>query len=407
MDDLLLQYTLMNDTEETAFLDDEEDVKMLAATLVVGVELARLDRIETRNPGQLYLCRAQLLPDPHRNTLWQVLYQSQNDRAFIATMGIDVQTFGLILTSGFASQWYKKPIARIDPLGLILHYLNSTMHETSLQQIFALTPATISCYLTSGLPMLLETLCSMADATIRWLRGPEFECCSALVVARHLIDGLKLPIQTSEDVDIENATYNGWLSEHFVSSVIAFSAEGVVIAARTNAPGSWHDSRLTSHIYTQLRVDTPPNYYLVADTAFPRGSTSIDGRIRAPLKHGQVLWGSAAEIEEHMVFNQELLPYRQTAEWGMRAIQGAFGRLCIPLNISNQEARSDLIEICLQLHNLRAIRVSVNQIQTVYMKHWQATEDDLNVWQDFKNMLFSEQRKKDRVSHFHITLEYQ
>lgn len=180
-----------------------------------------------------------------------------------------------------------------------------------------------------------------------------------------------------------------------------------MIAARTNAPGSWHDSRLASHIYTKLRLDTPPGYYIITDTVFPHGMTSVDGRICAPLKHGQVLRGSAAEIEEHMVFNRQLLSYRQTAEWGMRAIQGAFGRLRIPLDITNQEARSDLIEICLRLHNLRAVRVGINQIRTVYMKHWQATEDDLDVWRDFESMLFSEQRKKDRVSRFHVILEYQ
>ncbi|KAG1894356.1 uncharacterized protein F5891DRAFT_1195338 [Suillus fuscotomentosus] len=67
MDDLLLQYhNLVNDGEEMGFLDDEEDARMLAATLVAGIELARLDRVETRNPKRLYLCRAHLLPDPHR-----------------------------------------------------------------------------------------------------------------------------------------------------------------------------------------------------------------------------------------------------------------------------------------------------------------------------------------------------
>jgi hypothetical protein len=168
-------------------------------------------------------------------------------------MGIDVPTFEFILTSGFASQWYEKPITRPDinlhgiprlnrrslnaggALGLILHYLNSTMQETSLQQIFALVPATVSRYLTSGLLILLETLCSMTDARIQWPWGPNFEWCSALVIAHHprlqgafgSIDGLKLPVQTSEDDDIENATYNGWLSEHFISSVITFSAEGM------------------------------------------------------------------------------------------------------------------------------------------------------------------------------------
>ncbi|KAJ8582170.1 hypothetical protein M405DRAFT_922049, partial [Rhizopogon salebrosus TDB-379] len=382
---------------------------------------------------RLYLCRPQLLPNPRVNTPWQALYESQNDRAFITTMGFDVQTFGSILTSGFASQWYEVPVAHPDvsphgnsrpnrrsldaggALGLLLHYLNSTMHEISLQQIFALIPATVSRYITSGLPMLLHTLRSMSDATIQWPRGPDFERCSALVVACHprlqgafgSIDGLKLPVQTSDDIDIENATYNGWLSEHFVSSVLAFSAEGVVIAARTNAPGSWHDSRLASPIYTRLRLNMPPHYYIVADTAFPCGTNAIGGRIHAPLKHGEVLCGSAAEIEERMAFNRELLSYRQTAEWGMWGIQGAFGRLRVPLDVNNQEARSNLIEVCLRLHNLRAIRVGINQIRTVYMKHWQANEDDIEVWRDFENMLFSEQRKKDRVSRFHVTLEFQ
>ncbi|KAG2067553.1 hypothetical protein BDR04DRAFT_1212289 [Suillus decipiens] len=387
--DLLLQYALVNDMEEMALLKDKEDARKLAATLLAGVELAQQD--------------SQLLPDPHCNTPWQLLYESQNDHAFITTMGIDTQTFELILTSGFASQWYQKPITCPDinshgipclnrcslnaggALGLILHYLNSTMQETSLQQIFALIPSTVSRYLTSGLPMLLQTLCSMADARIQWPQGPAFEC----------IDGLKLPVQTSEDDEIENATYNGWLSEHFITE------------ARINAPGSWHDSHLASHIYTQLQLHTPANYYIVADTAFPCGMSSIDECIHAPLKHGQILCGSAAEMVEQMAFNCELLSYHQTAEWGMQAIQGAFGRLCLPLNITNKEAHSNLIEVCLWLHNLCATHIGTNQIRTVYMKLWQATEDDMDVWQDFENMLFSEQRKKDQVSCFHVILQYQ
>jgi len=92
MEDVLLQYALVNDTEEMALLGDKEDITMLAATLVAGAELARLDHIKTRNPGRLYLCRTQLLPNPHCNTPWQLLYESQNDRAFITTMGRLVAT---------------------------------------------------------------------------------------------------------------------------------------------------------------------------------------------------------------------------------------------------------------------------------------------------------------------------
>jgi hypothetical protein len=70
MEDVLLQYALVNDAEEMALLGDKEDATMLAAMLVTSAELARLDHIKTQNPGRLYLCCAQLLPNPHCNTLW-------------------------------------------------------------------------------------------------------------------------------------------------------------------------------------------------------------------------------------------------------------------------------------------------------------------------------------------------
>jgi hypothetical protein len=74
----------------------------------------------------------------------------------------------------------------------------------------------------------------MPDA-ITWPHNDsEFEGNNSLIVERHPqllgafrgIDGLNLPMQTSEDQDVENATYNGWLSEHFISSVLAFSPRG-------------------------------------------------------------------------------------------------------------------------------------------------------------------------------------
>jgi len=120
-------------------------------------------------------------------------------------------------------------------LGLVLHHLNSTMLEISLQQIFALIPTTVSRYINFGLQILLETLWALPDAVIQWpTHDTEFQNNSELVVARHphlhgaftTIDGLNLPTQTSDDPEIENTTYNGWLSDHFISSVIVFSPCG-------------------------------------------------------------------------------------------------------------------------------------------------------------------------------------
>lgn len=182
---------------------------------------------------------------------------------------------------------------------------------------------------------------------------------------------------------------------------------GTAIAAKLNAPGSWHDSCVAQPIYEKLRTRTPEGFYLVADTAFPRGAQQIAGRICAPIKSGQQMRGTADEIQERLAFDRELLSYRQTAEWGMRGLQGSFGRLRIPLDIGRQNERGDLIEICVRLNNLRAQLVGINQIRTVYMPVWKENREEEDIWKNFENMLFSDQRRCDRVARFHNIAIYE
>jgi hypothetical protein len=130
-------------------------------------------------------------------------------------------------------------------------------------------------------------------------------------------------------------------------------------------PGSWHDSRVARPIYKKLQSQTPDGFYLVTDTAFPRGTAQIEGKIHAPIKTGQTVRGTATEIEEKLAFDRQLLSYRQTAEWGMGGVQGAFGRLHLPLDIDNAEQRANLLETCFRLHNFRTRRVGHNQICAV------------------------------------------
>jgi hypothetical protein len=250
-------YMLVEEEADGAAEDELEQLGGVAGIMLAGAVHSRLLRGEQRNPSRLYLTRPQLLPNPRVETPWQQLYTSQSDRAFITTMGFDVATFDSILAAGFGRLWQETPIPRGDvnsagqprpwarsldaegALGLLLHYLSSTMHEISLQEIFALIPTTVSRYITFGLEILLQVLRSMPDAGIRWPKSAdatisEFETLNGLIRERHplltgafaSIDGLNLPVQTSDDEDIENATYNGWLSEHFVSSVLVFSPDG-------------------------------------------------------------------------------------------------------------------------------------------------------------------------------------
>jgi hypothetical protein len=121
-------------------------------------------------------------------------------------------------------------------LGLALHWVNSTMREISLQQIFALAPTTVSRYIQFSLDILLAVLRQIPNARIQWPSGiNQFQEYNDLIIQHYpllegafaSIDGLNVPVQTTDDPEIENSTYNRWLCELFVSSVLVFSPKGL------------------------------------------------------------------------------------------------------------------------------------------------------------------------------------
>ncbi|KAF8799597.1 hypothetical protein BYT27DRAFT_7058723, partial [Phlegmacium glaucopus] len=375
------------------------------------------------------LCRRELMPNPRVDTPWQRLWASQEDRAFITTMGFDVATFRYILEGSgrFGQQWEESTIPRNDvsiageprmgkrsldgagALGLVLHYLGSSMREVSLQQIFALTPTTLSRYLEFAQDILHSVLQIIKEATISMPRGlNEYQRLSSLIQQRHpllegafgSIDGLSLVAQESDDPEIENATYNGWKTTHCINNVLVFSPEGVIISVVLNSPVQ-HDAHVARPIFDQLRTQVPDGYFLVSDTAFPRGTTSITGKIRAPLKGGERITAEPVAQQLTLAINRQLLSYRQTAEWGMRMMQGSFGRLRVPLPISSDKARRRLLETCVRLSNIRARCVGINQIRSVYMPIWRASEDE-QLWLNLGDIIFGDIRKRDRVSRFHL-----
>lgn len=224
------------------------------AFLITGSNEDHAWAVENRRPRRHYLRRTNLLPNPRIGTPWVYLYESGDDCAFLTTMGVNVATFRTLIESGFADLWYTLPIGRSDVhptaavpkprhrsldaeggLGLVLHWLSSTMRHVSLQQIFALTPSTVSRYLRFARTILLRVLQQLSDARITWPRGEEFLELSSYVSARHplldgvfgSIDGLNLPCQVSTDIEVENATYNGWKHAHFISCVIVFNSKGM------------------------------------------------------------------------------------------------------------------------------------------------------------------------------------
>ncbi|KIJ27147.1 hypothetical protein M422DRAFT_191354, partial [Sphaerobolus stellatus SS14] len=295
----------------------------------------------------LYLQRHDLLKNPRGSTPWQRLYHGQNNRAFITTMGFDIVTFNILMNM-FAPVWNTNPIPhedtkaggvpRIDrcsldaagALGLTLHYLNATTSQITLQQVFALVPATLSCYLNFSLKILHCVASDIPEAKIRWPTAEEMEEFMKIIGERHpaliiwingtaygafgSIDGLKPPTASADDSEWQNATFNGWLHSNVTNCVIAYSPRGDIIACHLNASGSWHDSCVAQPIYQKLWDRTPHGYFLLGDTAFPHGTEQIDKKIKAPIKSGQQLPSDRTELENLLCLNRQLLSYHQTAE---------------------------------------------------------------------------------------------
>ena len=166
MDDILLlvQNLYIQHQFEEQRVHDLVRLRLLAlALLITGSNEDHARAVENRRPRRHYLRHANLLPNPRIGTPWRCLYESNDDHAFLVSMGVNVSVSQRIMGSDFANLWYTLPIGQLDfnpvgpepkprhrsldaegGLGLVLHWLSLTMRHVSLQQIFALTPSTVS-----------------------------------------------------------------------------------------------------------------------------------------------------------------------------------------------------------------------------------------------------------------------
>ena len=181
---------------------------------------------------------------------------------------------------------------------------------------------------------------------------------------------------------------------------------GEIIYACLNAPGSWHDSRVARPLYDTLAETLPVGRYFVADTAFPQGTGRCPGKIRTPLNAGSALPDDPEELSQVVTFNRQLISYRQSVEWGMRALEGSFGHLHIPLPIGDVVFRQDLLEVCARLHNVRVCSVGISQILNVYQPMW-APVGDAWLWSQFERATFGEVGTADQVGRFHFGVQAQ
>jgi len=183
-----------------------------------------------------------------------------------------------------------------------------------------------------------------------------------------VMDGLKLQSHKSSDEATQNAYYNGWLHDHLVGSVFLFAPSGLIVACSVNAPGSWHDSTVAENgglISDLKKVHDATGGKCVADSAF-----SLK---RCPfiIKSGKRKVG---EMRARTIERIQATTLRQSAEWGMRAIQVSFQCVKERFIFSHDPwDRQLFLHMIPLLFNFRMNYVWFNQLQSTFypdFEHW-------------------------------------
>ena len=138
-------------------------------------------------------------------------------------------------------------------------------------------------------------------------------------------DGLKILLQNSGDEQTQEAFFNGWKSGHYITNIVVFAPDGTIVMSILNCPGSMHDS--------ELAASGSPSIYTKNDILYKQYGTKVDMSFATASKDSIIksekreTIASTAESQEEFEQLMAALSVRQAAEWGMRALEGAFGRL--------------------------------------------------------------------------------
>lgn len=326
---------------------------------------------------------------------WKRLYQSGSDQAMITLTGLDFATFNWLSDlytpihdrcSPFIDKGgrivpinnntgRKRFVTGKDCLALSLAWTRSRGSNYTLQMLFGMTGTSLSMYLRFSRRILIYVLEQQDDAKIKIPSVDKInEFCDAYAAIHPSLgrvwcsmDGLKLTIQRPASNVIQNNYYNGWTHDHYITGVFCFCPDGTIAIASYNIPGSVHDSQIAEigNIYKKLeRVYELTGAKCTADSAFAssKGPYIIKSAQNPPPCNGNV-----AEYARLLRMHEEATSMRQSAEWGMRALQSSFPRLKDRIVYEEHGERKRIQRMMFLLFNIRARRVGINQIRNYYM----------------------------------------
>jgi hypothetical protein len=195
----------------------------------------------------------------------------------------------------------------------------------------------LATYLHFGCRIIVKVLKNTPLASIKVPPPSKVEEYKQLVAEKYpaltnvwaSMDGIKTPIQQASTTTQQGYFYNGWKHNHFVTSVFCFCPDETIPIAYMNLPGSMHDSTIADwggiHDKLSLLYETTGAITCV-DSAFRmRNSPYI-------IKSSQTNYNGNGDINaavRHDILRKcQVTSMRQLSEWGMRALQPSFPRMC-------------------------------------------------------------------------------
>ncbi|KAJ8575197.1 hypothetical protein ON010_g4016 [Phytophthora cinnamomi] len=284
-------------------------------------------------------------------------------------------------------------------LAVILVFYVDSLHAKMACMFFGAPPATLSRVLNAAEVALGSALNSFRPARISWPSPTRQRALAKLTALREpllqftwgFIDGKNLKVLRAyflsttpsllrfysfcglgqvlqpADPDVQNAFYNGWLHDVFVTGTLCFGADGLIVWARHNCPGSWNDAENCVEFRENLmNPDLCPDmrYGVVADSAFPC-SGHMTGRILTPLKEGDLGRLIPSVRESAQILSAAITSIRQAAEWGMGSVEKVYKRLLLPLP-PDKSKRALRLDNLFRLSNFRVRSLEISQIRTTF-----------------------------------------
>lgn len=125
-----------------------------------------------------------------------------------------------------------------------------SIHVLSL--IFGVTVSVSSLFIRFGRRILIQVLCNdgiekavvPSDAEIDEFKGAFRSRHSARSDVFCVAEVLKLMLQQSGGVTIQNQFFNGWMHDHYVSNLFIFTTNVRMIASTVNTPRCLHNSTI-------------------------------------------------------------------------------------------------------------------------------------------------------------------